>query len=174
MRRATIAIAILAILASSCGDAAIGPAVATKLENRVAKIRRLAENHQPELARAAAQDLMVFVTQGMNAGRIDQGKGMEILEAAQLVDLRLDLLPQPTPTESPLPPPSEEDEGGEGKPDKEEQGEKPGTATRATGTTTDPDRQSSSRTPRFPSWAATMLRWISDVPSQIRSTRSSR
>ena len=124
MRRATIAIAILAILASSCGDAAIGPAVATKLENRVAKIRRLAENHQPELARAAAQDLMVFVTQGMNAGRIDQGKGMEILEAAQLVDLRLDLLPQPTPTESPLPPPSEEDEGGEGKP--EEKGEKPG------------------------------------------------
>src|SRR5262249_59540562 len=30
------------------------------------------------------------------------------------------------------------------------------------------------RTPRLRSWSAMMLRWISEVPSQIRSTRSSR
>ena len=34
--------------------------------------------------------------------------------------------------------------------------------------------QVSARTPRLRSWSARMLRWISDVPSQIRSTRSSR
>jgi isopentenyl diphosphate isomerase/L-lactate dehydrogenase-like FMN-dependent dehydrogenase len=126
VRRATIAIGILAILASSCGDPAIDPAVATTLENRVTNIRRLAENLRPRLATAAAEDLMVFVDQRLEAGRIDEGKAMEIIEAAQLVILRLELLPQPSPTASPLPPPTEEDEGGEGKPDEEEKDEKPG------------------------------------------------
>jgi hypothetical protein len=120
MRRATIAIGIVAILASSCGDAVIDPAVVATLENRVATIRRLAEDGRPGLARAAARNLMVLVTQRMDAGRIDQARATEILEAAQLVVLRLELLPRPAVTESPSPPPAEEDDPGEGKPKKDE------------------------------------------------------
>jgi hypothetical protein len=120
VRHATIAVGIVAILASSCGDAAIDPAVATTLENRVATIRRLAEDGRPGLARAAARNLMVLVTQRMDAGRIDRTKAMEILEAAQLVVLRLELIPRPAVTESPSPSPTEEDDRGEGKPKKDE------------------------------------------------------
>ena len=126
MRRATIAIGIVAILASSCGDAAIDAPVAATLENRVATIRRLAEDGLPGQARAAVRNLMLFVTERLDAGRIDQAKAMEILEAANLVVLRLELLPPPALTESPspVPPPTDEGEGGgEGKPDKDE---KPG------------------------------------------------
>jgi hypothetical protein len=122
VRRATIAVGIVAVLASSCGDAAIDAPVAATLENRVATIRRLAEDGLPGQARAAARNLMLFVTQRMEAGRIDQSKAIEIIDAANLVVLRLELIPAPTPTEStsPSPPPPAEDEGGEGKPDKDE------------------------------------------------------
>ena len=131
MRRATIAIGIVAILASSCGDATIDAPVAATLENRVATIRRLAEDGRPGQARAAVRNLMLFVTERLDAGRIDQAKAIEIIEAAKLVVLRLELLPPPTLSESPspAPPPAEEGDQGEGKPDKDEKpgkGEKPG------------------------------------------------
>jgi hypothetical protein len=123
VRRATIAIGIVAILASSCGGAAIDPPVAATLHDRVAAIRRLAEDGRPGEARAALSNLMVLVAKRTDAGRIDQTKAMEIIEAAQLVVVQLELLQPATPTESPSPPPPEEDDPAEGKPDRDE---KPG------------------------------------------------
>ena len=122
-RSAAIALGIVAILTSSCGEAAIPPRLANTLENRVAKIRELAENGRPGVAIAVTRDLMSLVTDRLHAGQIDDAEAVEILEAAQLVVRRLDLVPrQTTESPSPIPSPSEEDVGGgQGKPDKDEE-----------------------------------------------------
>lgn len=118
-----IALGIAAILASSCGQDSMPTRLAATLENRVASIRELAEEGRPRLAIAATRDLMTLVTQRLNAGKIDDTKAVEILDAAQLVVQRLQLLPGSTvatsPSSSPIPSPSEEDEGAHGKPDED-------------------------------------------------------
>lgn len=106
---------IVAILASSCGGDSMPPRLATTLENRVAAIRDLAEAGQPGRAVAAARDLIELVSARMESGRLDQGKGIEILAAADVVVERLALLPRPSPAESPSPPPPPEDHEGKGK-----------------------------------------------------------
>lgn len=117
-RAATIALGIVAILASSCGEPSMPPRLANTLEHRVATIRELAEAGRGGLAIDATRDLMTFVTGRVNAGVMDDSKAVEILDAAGLVVQRLQLLPRPTvaTSASPSPPPSEEGEhGNEGK-----------------------------------------------------------
>jgi hypothetical protein len=117
VRRAAIIFGIVAILASSCGGDSMPPRLAVTLEHRVTAIRDLAEAGQRGPAVTAARDLIALVAARMESGRIDQGKAMAILAAADLVVQRLALLPRPSPVESPSPSPIEEDHGdhGEGK-----------------------------------------------------------
>jgi hypothetical protein len=117
VRRAAVVFGIVAILASSCGQDPYPPRLAVTLDHRVAAIRGLAEAGQPGRALAATRDLIELVTARMRSGRLDQGKAMDILAAADVVVQRLALLPRPSPAESPSPPPVEEDRGdhGEGK-----------------------------------------------------------
>jgi hypothetical protein len=117
-RAATIALGIVAILASSCGGGSISPRLATTLETRVAAIHELAEDGQPGRAIAATRNLMSLVTARLDAGEIDDSKAVEILESAQVLVQQLQLLPRPSAeSPSPIPSPSPE-EGGHGKPDK--------------------------------------------------------
>ena len=125
MRRATIALGIIAILASSCGDAELPTQLAATLESRVAQIRILAESGRPGLARTELRKLVELVVSRLDAGRLDDGRATAILAAAEAVDEQLTLLPRTAPTESPRPsvspsPVEEADQaGGEGKPDKD-------------------------------------------------------
>ena len=114
MKRATIALGIVAILASSCGGSELSTRLATSLENRVASIRGYAESGQPGLARSAVRNLVELVTAQVEAGRIDEGRATEILAAAAAVAEQLALLPRTAPTESPTPSPSPVDDGDEG------------------------------------------------------------
>jgi hypothetical protein len=115
VRRATIAIGMVAILASSCGEAAIPPRLATTLEHRVATIRGLAEDGRPGLAIAATRNLMSLVTDRLHAGKIDDSKAVEILEAARALVDDLEQMARPgADAPSPSAIPSEEDEGGDG------------------------------------------------------------
>lgn len=126
-RAAAIALGIVAILASSCGEAAIPPRLATALEDRVALIRERAEAGRPGLAIAATRELMTLVTQRLDAGRLDDSKAVEILEAAQLVVQRLAPLPRQTvESPSPIPSPSQEGGGDQGKPDDKDKDEDKG------------------------------------------------
>lgn len=120
MRRATIALGIIAILASSCGDGELPTQLAATLENRVAQIRTFAESGRPGLARTELRKLVELVVSRLDAGRLDDGRATAILDAAQAVEDQLALVPRPSPSESPSPSPvAEVDEGGgEGKPDK--------------------------------------------------------
>jgi hypothetical protein len=120
MRRATIALGIIAILASSCGDGELPTQLAATLENRVAQIRTFAESGRPGLARTELRKLVDLVVSRLDAGRINDGRATAILDAAQAVEDQLALVHRPSPTESPSPSPvGEVDEGGgEGKPDK--------------------------------------------------------
>ena len=124
MRRATIALGIIAILASSCGDGELPTQLASTLENRVAQIRTYAESGRPGLARAELRKLVELVVSRLDAGRLGDGRATAILDAAQAVEDQLALVPRPSPSESPSPSPVEEvDEGGgEGKPDKNNKG----------------------------------------------------
>ena len=101
MKRATIALGIVAILASSCGGGELSTRLATSLENRVASIRGYAESGRPGLARSAVRNLVELVTAQVEAGRIDEGRATEILAAAEAVAEQLALLPRTAPTESP-------------------------------------------------------------------------
>lgn len=120
MRRATIAVGIIAILASSCGDGELPTQLAATLENRVAQIRTFAESGRPGLARTELRKLVELVVSRLDAGRIDDGRATAILDAAQAVEDQLALVPRPSPSESPSPSPADEVDGGggEGKPDK--------------------------------------------------------
>ena len=114
MRRATIALGIIAILASSCGDGELPTQLGTTLENRVAQIRTFAESGRPGLARAELRNLVELVISKLDAGRIDDGRARVILAAAEAVDEQLTLLPRTAPTESPSPSPTPSDEADEG------------------------------------------------------------
>ncbi|HET6791583.1 MAG TPA: hypothetical protein VFI35_08380 [Actinomycetota bacterium] len=120
MRRATIALGIIAILASSCGDGELPTQLAATLESRVAQIRTFAESGRPGLARTELRKLVELVVSRLDAGRIGDGRATAILDAAQAVEDQLALVPRPSPSESPSPSPvAEVDEGGgEGKPEK--------------------------------------------------------
>lgn len=119
MRRATIALGIVAILAGSCGGTELPARLATTLQDQVASIRERAEAGRPGLARAELRELVALVTSRLDAGAIEQGRAMEILEAAQAVAEQLASLPRSSPSESPSPSPSEDEEGrGDGKPGK--------------------------------------------------------
>jgi hypothetical protein len=121
VRRATIALGILAILASSCGDGELPTQLAATLENRVAQIRTFAESGRPGLARTELRKLVQLVASRLDAGRIDDGQAAAILAAAETVDEQLTLLPRPSPSQGVSSSPVEEvDEGGgEGKPEKD-------------------------------------------------------
>jgi len=114
VKRAVIALGIVAILVSSCGGGELPSGLATSLENRVASIRGYAESGRPGLARSALRNLVELVTAQTEAGRVDEGRAAGILAAAQAVAEQLTLLPRTAPTESPSPSPTPVDEGGEG------------------------------------------------------------
>jgi hypothetical protein len=124
VRRASIALALAATLVTSCGGD-VPDRLATKLQDDVATIRQLAEDGRPGLARGELALFVDLVMARMRDGRVDEDRGLEILEAAEVVSVQLALLPRPSPIpeESPSPSPQvdEGDEGGgEGKPDKDE------------------------------------------------------
>jgi hypothetical protein len=114
LRRAAVALGMVAILASSCGSGELPPRLAASLQDRVARIREYAENGQPGLARSALRNLVTLVTTRIESGGIDDARAAEIIEAAQDVANQLALLPRSSVTASPSPPPVEEDEGDEG------------------------------------------------------------
>lgn len=121
MRRATIALGIIAILASSCGDGELPTQLAATLENRVAQIRTFAASGRPGLARTELRKLVELVVSRLDAGRLDDGRATAILDAAEAVDEQLGLVPRASPTESPSASSVDEGDagGGEGKPDKD-------------------------------------------------------
>ncbi len=114
MKRATIALGIIAILASSCGDGELPTQLAATLENRVEQIRTFAESGRPGLARTEVRKLVELVVSRLDAGRIDDGRARVILAAAEAVDEQLTLLPRTAPAESPSPSPTPSDEADEG------------------------------------------------------------
>jgi hypothetical protein len=113
VKRVTIALGIIAILASSCGGGRYPAALATTLQDRVETVRSLAENGKPDLARSELVRLVELVTSRLEADRIEEGRAAEILDAAHAVAEQLALLPSTSPTESPSPI-DEGDEGGNG------------------------------------------------------------
>ena len=100
MRRATVALGVIAILASSCGDGELSTQLAASLENRVAQVRTFAESGRPGRARTELRKLVELVVSRLDAGRIDDGRATAILDAAQAVDDQLALVPRPSPSES--------------------------------------------------------------------------
>jgi hypothetical protein len=122
VRRATIALGIIAILASSCGEDQLPAPLAATLQNRVAQIRAFAETDRPGLARTELRQLVELVYSRLDAGRIDEGRAAAILDAARAVGEHLALVPMPSPSESPTTSPVDEGDegGGGGKPDKDE------------------------------------------------------
>jgi hypothetical protein len=116
VKRATIALGIVAILASSCGGDELPAGLTASLQDRVASIRGFAEKGRPGLAQNALRNLVELVTARLDAGTIEEERAVEILEAAQVVADQLALLPRPSPESSPSP--AEEDDGGEGNGDK--------------------------------------------------------
>ena len=117
MRRATIALGVIAILASSCGDGELPTQLAASLENRVAQVRTFAESGRPGLARTELRKLVELVVSRLDAGRIDDGRATAILAAAEAVDEQLTLLPRTASLESPSPTPTPADEADEGQQD---------------------------------------------------------
>ena len=117
MRRATIALGVIAILASSCGDGELPAQLAATLENRVAQVRTFAESGRPGLARTELRKLVELVVSRLDAGRIDDGRATAILAAAEAVDEQLTLLPRTASLESPSPTPTPADEADEGQQD---------------------------------------------------------
>ncbi len=107
MRRAAIALGVIAILTSSCGDAELPTRLAATLEDRVAQIRTFAESGRPGLARTELRKLVELVVSRLDAGRIDDGRATAILAAAEAVDEQLTNLPREPSTESPSPSPTQ-------------------------------------------------------------------
>lgn len=114
MRRVTIALGVVAILASSCGESRFPAQLAATLQDKVTQIRTFAENGRPGLARSELAELVQLVSSKLDAGRIDQGRATEILEAAQVVAERLALVPRTSPSRSPSPSPVDEGDEGNG------------------------------------------------------------
>jgi hypothetical protein len=114
MRR-VIALGIVAILVSSCGQSDLPTGFAATLQEQVALIRQSAEAGHPGYARNHLNELVAMVTSRLKQGLIDEGRALEILESAEAVQVQLSLLPQPSRTESPTPPPEEQGDGSSGK-----------------------------------------------------------
>jgi hypothetical protein len=111
VRRAAIVVGIVAILASSCGGSDLPARLAATLQDRVAQIRSSAEDGRRGVARTQLRSLVELVISRLEAGRIDEGRATEILEAAEAVAEQLGLVPKTVAPENPSPSPSEEDEG---------------------------------------------------------------
>jgi hypothetical protein len=117
VRRAAIALGIVAILASSCGGSELPARLAATLQDRVAQIRSSAEEGRPGVARAQLRSLVELVASRLEAGRIDEGRATEILGAAVAVAEQLALVQRTVAPESPSPSPSpsaEDDGDGHG------------------------------------------------------------
>jgi hypothetical protein len=114
VKRAAIALGIVAILASSCGDGQLPAPLAATLQDRVAQIRSSVEDGRAGVARAQLRNLVELVLARLDAGRIDEGRATEILDAAQAVAEQLSLVPESAPSESPSPV-DEGDGNGDGK-----------------------------------------------------------
>jgi hypothetical protein len=119
MRRVVIALGIVAILVSSCGESDLPAGFATTLQDQVALIRQAAEAERPGYARSRLNTLVDMVTSGVERGVIDQDRAMAILESAEAVKDQLSLLPRLSPSEAPSPSPTspsptQEDGDGEG------------------------------------------------------------
>jgi hypothetical protein len=115
MRRVTIGLCVAALMTSSCGGNELPTRLATTLQDRVASIRRAAEDGRPGDARSRLNQLVAMVTSRLERGRIDEGRALEILQSADAVAIQLSLLPRPSPTEAPSPSPVEEDSKDKGK-----------------------------------------------------------
>jgi hypothetical protein len=118
VRRAIVALGIVAMASSACGEERFPARLATTLQDRVATIRGLAEDGRPGLARDALRGLVQLVNTRLEDGRFDDALAVEILDAAAEVEGRLALLPRPSPSPSSSPTtspsPSDEDEEGNG------------------------------------------------------------
>lgn len=114
MRRVTIVLCLAALITSSCGGNELPTRFATTLHDRVASIRRAAEEGRPGDARSRLNELVAVVTSRLERGRIDEGRALEILASADAVAIQLSLLPRPSPTEE-APSPSPVEEEGEDK-----------------------------------------------------------
>ena len=116
MRRAAIAFGMVALLSSSCGSTNDLPApLATRLGDRVERIRSFAESGQPGLALHQIELLADLVSLKLEQGALDKERAMEILDSADVVASQLSLLPRPSPSEVPSPSPVEGDGHGNGK-----------------------------------------------------------
>jgi len=113
MRRVLIALGIVAILVSSCGESDLPAGVATPLQDQVALIRQAAENGRPGHARSRLDRLVEMVSSQLSRGVIGEERAMEILEAAETVKEQLSLLPRLSPSVTPSPSPIQEEESGE-------------------------------------------------------------
>jgi hypothetical protein len=111
VRRAAVVLGIVAILASSCGGSNLPARLAATLQDRVAQIRSSAEDGRLGIARTQLRGLVELVISRLEAGRIDEGRATEILEAAEAVAEQLGLVPRTVAPESLSPSPSEGDEG---------------------------------------------------------------
>jgi hypothetical protein len=111
MRR-VIALGIVALLVSSCGQSDLPAKSATSLQDRVALIREAAEDGRPGIAQSRLVVLVDMVTSQLEDGLIDEGRALAILDAAEAVEMQLALLPAPSPQVSLDPSPAEEDHGG--------------------------------------------------------------
>ncbi len=109
MRRVVITLGIVAILVSSCGRNDPPASFETRLRERVASIRDLAEEGKPGLARDRLENLVASVTSRLDQGLIDEAWALEVLESAQVVDVQLRLL-APSESEAPSPSPVQEEE----------------------------------------------------------------
>ncbi|HET9672722.1 MAG TPA: hypothetical protein VFQ40_07725 [Actinomycetota bacterium] len=118
MRRAIAAVALAACLAlAGCGSSTPRP-VSRDLQARVGDVRAAVEDGRAFLARQRLLRLAAEVTRLMDGGVLDEGTGLEILDAIGEVRAALSLAPEPSPTvtQTTAPPPPPEGEGkGKGK-----------------------------------------------------------
>ena len=110
MRRATIALGIVAILASSCGGDQVPARLAATLQARVAQIWSSVEDGHPGTAQAQLRNFVELVISRLDAGRIDEARATAIIGAAETVAEQLSLVPATAPSGSPSP--GDGDDGG--------------------------------------------------------------
>lgn len=116
MRRSVVAIVLASCLALAGCGASVPEPVSGALQARVAGVRTAVEDGRTYLARQRLRQLATDVARLIDRGVLDEGAGLEILDAIAEVSSVLTLAPEPSPTvtETTPPPPPDED-GGEGK-----------------------------------------------------------
>jgi hypothetical protein len=107
MRRVTVALALVAVVTSSCGENDFPTELAATLQDQVALIRHDAEAGRPGYARNHLNQLVAMVTSQLDRGLMDEQRATEILESAADVAAQLSLLRRPSPSEAPSPSPVE-------------------------------------------------------------------